>query len=134
MPTQALRYTVAINGKQIDGTLIGDGIVAATPFGSTAYFYSVTRKKFVRGIGLAFNNTTIHLPPQVLPETARITITIIRNDAEFAADNNPAVLIVHPGDTITITKAHHPAKIIKLKIGWKGLIDKLFNNRRRSLF
>ena len=39
-PYEAIRFTV--NGKE----KIGDGVVVSTPFGSTAYFNSITKKKF----------------------------------------------------------------------------------------
>lgn len=133
-PTQALRFTVSVNGKHLDGTFVGDGIIIATPFGSTGYFYSAARKKFTSGIGVAFNNTHLPQHPLILPEHSRIAITIVRADAQFAADNNPSIITLHPGDSVTITKSPQAAKIVALKVGWKGVFDKLFNNRRRSLF
>ncbi len=132
-PTQALRFTLALNGKPVDGVLVGDGVVVATPFGSTAYFYSITRKKFIRGIGVAFNNTTTFHDPLVVPDTSRLTITLIRNEAQFAADNHPVVLTLKPNDSITFARGSAHAKIIALNVGWKGMFDKLFNHRRRSL-
>ena len=43
--------------------IIGDGIVIATPFGSTGYFKSITRETFTDGFSLAFNNTTKKIAP-----------------------------------------------------------------------
>lgn len=129
-PTQALRFTASINGKPVNGVIIGDGVVAATPFGSTGYFYSITRKKFGKGIGIAFNNTTCHLPPQFLPGKSSITITIVRNAAQFSADNNPSILTLFPSDTLTITISNRTAQRILLTRGLKGIFDKLFNNQR----
>ncbi len=133
-PTQALRFTVSVNGKHLGGTFVGDGVIIATPFGSTGYFYSATRKKFTRGIGVAFNNTHLHHAPLFLPDHSRVVLTVIRADAQFAADNNPSFATLHPGDSVAITKSPQAAKIVALKVGWKGVFDKLFNNRRRSLF
>ena len=40
--------------------LIGDGVLVATPFGSTGYFTAITGETFTEGFGVAFNN--IHTP------------------------------------------------------------------------
>ena len=132
-PTQALRFTVAINGRRLNKTFVGDGIIAATPFGSTAYFYSAARKRFTKGIGIAFNNMHAPHPPLILSEHSRIHLIVVRTTAQCAADNNPAIVTLHPGDSVTIAKGPRMAKIVELSVGWKGVFDKLFNNRRRSL-
>lgn len=129
-PTQALRFTTLVNGKAVEGTIIGDGVVVATPFGSTGYFYSITRKKFSKGIGVAFNNTTLPLPAKILSDHSSISITILRNAAQLSADNNPSIITLHPGDTVTITKSSRTAQRVMLTSGLKGMIDKLFNNQR----
>jgi NAD+ kinase len=112
MPTHAIRFTLEINGKQVNDEFIGDGIVAATPFGSTAYFNSITRKTFSKGIGIAFNNTTKARKHLFLPENARITLTITRGEAFAVADNEPRLIVMTPGEKITITKSKSKAKII----------------------
>lgn len=48
--------------------LIGDGVLVATPFGSTGYFRAITKQTFEDGFGIAFNN--IHTP-QDTPELIR---------------------------------------------------------------
>jgi hypothetical protein len=50
--------------------LIGDGVLVATPFGSTGYFRAITGETFTDGFGIAFNN--IHTP-QDAPEMIRST-------------------------------------------------------------
>ena len=55
----AIRYRIKVGGKDIGHEIIGDGIVVATPFGSTAYFKSITDSFFEVSIGLAFNNSKI---------------------------------------------------------------------------
>ena len=112
MPTHAVRFTLSVNGKKINKEIIGDGIVAATPFGSTAYFYSITRKTFKKGIGIAFNNTTIPHPPIFLPEKAKIKFTVTRGEAFAVADNEPRMIVLTPGKSITITSSKQKARII----------------------
>lgn len=77
-PPEALRFQVKINGKLVEKQLIGDGVIISTPHGSTAYFHSITRKSFKRGIGLAFNNTTKKVNHQILNDNARIEVKILR--------------------------------------------------------
>ena len=60
-PTSAVRYRIWINGVEMGHELVGDGVVVATPFGSTAYYRTITRGSFREGLGLAFNNSTEHV-------------------------------------------------------------------------
>ncbi len=56
IPTKAIRLKIKVNGKIIEDEQISDGFIVATPYGSTAYFYSICRKKFSKGLGIAFKN------------------------------------------------------------------------------
>ena len=113
MPTHAVRFTLKIDGKQIDDEIVGDGIVVATTFGATAYFQSITRKTFSKGIGIAFNNTTEEHKPLFLPATAKIELTITRGEAFLVADNEPRMLVLSPGMTVKITGTKKKARVIK---------------------
>jgi len=86
-PRHAIRYKVWINGKEIGKEVIGDGVVIATPFGSTAYYRSITDSFFEIGMGLAFNNSTEQFDHMVLDEMSRIKIKITRGPAVVYADN-----------------------------------------------
>ncbi len=130
-PTQALRFTVTAKKKTSD-EYIGDGVVISTPFGSTAYFYSITQKKFTSGIGIAYNNLTHPVTPTLLADKGTIKIKLNRSTAEFAADNNPLIHTVQPGSTIFIKKHHLNANIIQIKVGLKALWQNLLKNRRTS--
>jgi len=130
----AIRFLINVNNKPIDGELIGDGIVIATPYGSTAYFHSITRKQFASGIGIAFNNLTAQRRPLVVEEKATITITMTREDAELAADNDPQTLRIREGDVITIRKRKETAKIIKVHIGLTERFKRIkLLGRRKSM-
>src|SRR3989338_5400125 len=78
---RAVRFRTFVNGKEVNHLIIGDGVVVATPFGSHAYFYSITKKTFKEGIGVAFNNTREKLKPLILADTDRVTIKIERAPA-----------------------------------------------------
>lgn len=114
-PMHAIRFLVRINGKAVDGEFIGDGIVVSTAFGSEGYFRSVTREHFERGIGVAFNNTTVHHKPLLLPVSARIEIELTRGSAHVAADNDPKLGLVNEGEKIIIKQSRNVARIVRLR-------------------
>ncbi len=119
---EAVRFAVSIDGKDVDGELIGDGVIIATPFGSTAYFYSITRKTFRKGIGIAFNNTTRQIAPIIVGPGSTILIRLLRKDADLAFDNDPDILRLRQGDAIEIKKSKAPARIVKIKRPRIGLL------------
>jgi len=55
LPVYALRFSVLVDKREFPD-LIGDGVVVATPFGSTGYYTSTGGKRFSDGIGVSFNN------------------------------------------------------------------------------
>jgi len=113
-PKTAIRFKIKINKKKISDEFIGDGVVIATPFGSTGYFYSITKKTFKKGIGIAFNNITVKKQPIIAKAHAEIAITVTRGTATLSADNNPFTLSVKENQTIKIKQQKNTAAIIKL--------------------
>lgn len=113
-PPRALRFAVYINGTKIDNIFIGDGAVVSTPYGSTGYFFSITRKSFSRGIGIAFNNPVEYIKPMFLDENAIIQIKIIREKGVVVADCNEKVVDIKPGSDIIIRSSTGKAKILIL--------------------
>src|SRR3989344_1605608 len=101
--------------KKKNGILIGDGIVVATPFGATGYYYSITQKSFKKGIGLAFNNMTKPINHLVLNEKAKIKVRIVRSDTTVAGDNDPHVISIKEGDEVEIRKSDKIARIIRMR-------------------
>lgn len=83
-PVLAATFDVTIRDRgerhHFEG-LIGDGMLVATPFGSTGYYRAITRGTFTEGFGVAFNN--IHKPRdiplyQVLSEQAVVEIELLK--------------------------------------------------------
>lgn len=111
-PRHALRYSVAINGKSVGTTIIGDGVVVATPLGSTAYYRSITDSFFELGIGIAFNNSTEQSDHMVLHDTSEIRITIVRGPASVYADNQEREIVVGEGAKIVIAKSSEASSIL----------------------
>ncbi len=109
--TSAVRFVVEIDGLVHFGEVVGDGLVVATPFGSSAYYRSITNSVIHVGVGLAFNNSTEPVTHLVLSEQSRIDITITRGPAILAADNSPDAVRLTNGDRIRISHCEHQAVI-----------------------
>lgn len=114
-PTRAIRFKVSLNGEIVDENAIGDGVVVATPFGSTGYYRSVTRSTFEEGIGVAFNNLTEKKDPLVMAEKSELTIEITRGPGQLAVDNNPKILRVEEGDRLLVRKATKVGRLVSHK-------------------
>jgi NAD+ kinase len=114
-PTSTVRCRVRIDGEPFGGEVVGDGVVVATPFGSTAYYRSITRSIFHAGLGLAFNNSTEPVDHVVLPESAEIRVVITRGPALVAADNDPDPVPLEEGDEVVIRRHDAQAVILKLR-------------------
>ena len=110
----AIRYKVWVNDKEISSTIIGDGVVIATPFGSTAYYRSITDSFFEIGVGLAFNNSTEQSDHIVLKENSKIKVMITRGPVVIYADNQPEFIEAGEGDEIMIEKSNLVAKILRI--------------------
>ncbi|HOM68317.1 MAG TPA: hypothetical protein PLA57_00820 [Candidatus Paceibacterota bacterium] len=113
-PRHAIRYKVLINGKEIYGEIIGDGIVAATPYGSTGYYRSITDSFFEVGLGLAFNNSTEQADHLVLKENSQIKIVITRGPAIVYGDNQEEEVLIDKNDEVLISNSNKFAKIVKV--------------------
>jgi len=112
-PRHAIRYKFFVNGKQIGGEIIGDGVVVATPFGSTGYYRSITDSFFEVGLGLAFNNSTEQADHMVLRENSKVEIEITRGPAVAFADNQEEKITLQIGDKITVEKSSEVARIVR---------------------
>jgi NAD kinase len=108
----AIRYNLKVNEKPLGKEIIGDGIIVATPYGSTAYYRSITDSYFELGIGLAFNNSTEQSDHVVLKEDSVVSVTIARGDALVYADNQQDEIDVTEGSEITIRKSKEVTHIV----------------------
>jgi len=104
-PVAGVRYRVWINQEPYSGEIVGDGVVVATPFGSSAYYRSITRSVFRIGIGVAFNNSTEPVDHLVLSEKDRLRLVVTRGPALLCADNAPDAVKMEEGDEATVFKA-----------------------------
>lgn len=112
--TRAIRLQLLVDEKIIKELVISDGILVATPHGSTAYFQSITRKTFSKGFGIAFNNPVDKTPPIFVNENSIVKIKVIRGPGYLLADNDEDLIKLRDDDTIIIKKHSQNAKIIQI--------------------
>jgi NAD+ kinase len=111
-PRHAVRYHVWVNNNEIGKDIIGDGVVIATPFGSTAYYRSITDSFFELGIGMAFNNSTEQADHMVLKEDSEIRIKIKRGPAVAYADNQGDHIDLEVDDIVRIKRSNKKMKLV----------------------
>ncbi len=113
-PRHAIRYNFWIDGEKMGHEIIGDGIVVATPLGSTGYYRSITDSFFELGMGLAFNNSTEQSDHMVLGEGRIIELEIIRGPALVYADNQKDAIELNVGDKVQVKKSSEIARIVRV--------------------
>jgi NAD+ kinase len=111
-PRRALRFSLEADGKRIDN-IIGDGIVAATAFGSTAYYRVIGYKPFDKGVRIGFNNTVPKPDALILGHGRTARVEILREDGYVTADNSELVE-AGPGDVVLIRESRNRANFIKI--------------------
>jgi len=125
IPTSAVRYRVWIDDVPYSNEIVGDGLIVATPFGSSAYYRSITRSIFRLGIGVAFNNSTEQVDHLVLRDDERLRIVITRGPAVLCADNAPDPVRLSEGNEVEVGKAEESAVLL-------GIDTLLCNTCRRA--
>ncbi|MEK9183956.1 MAG: hypothetical protein AAB890_02695, partial [Patescibacteria group bacterium] len=88
------------------------GNIAATPFGYTGYYRSITDSYFEIGIGLAFNNSTEQSDHVILKDSSIIKMSIVRGPALVYADNQEDFIELNDGDNVLVKKSEEYAQII----------------------
>ena len=106
-PTLALRFKLLVDGASAGpDEITGDGIVVATPFGSTGYFHTITRQRIDAGIGIAFNNCTrAPLEPLIVDSRAIIRVEVTRGPGVLVYDNDTRTITLRQGHRFTVCRA-----------------------------
>jgi NAD+ kinase len=112
LPTHAVRFSLFVDGKEFED-LIGDGVIVATPFGSTGYYKATGGKRFSDGIGISFNNLhNSDVESFVVPEDSTVKLTVSRGPAWLLADNDERLIELRAGDSVAIKKSGSTANFI----------------------
>jgi NAD+ kinase len=138
---RVIRLQMRVNDEEI-GTFASDGIIVATPTGSTAYSLSAGGPVVVPDVD-AFVVTpicphTLAIRPIVVPDTARITIEVITpsGDEQVVVSYDGQVAdTLDAGARVIIRRSPWDAKLIRLetegfftrmrrKLQWGDLIDR----------
>ena len=133
---RVLRMRVLANEDPI-GRLAADGIVIATPTGSTAYSLSAGGPVVVPTLeSLLVTPVAAHtlaLRPMILPAdiTVRVEIEDAAEEVLLTADGQVGIAIP-PGHSLTVRRSAHPLRLVRFpdvtfftrlrsKLGWGGL-------------
>lgn len=108
----ALRFRIYVNDRPYGGELLGDGVLVATPLGSTGYFQSITRSTFKNGLGIAFNNTICTLNHLVMPDDTVVKVKIDRGPAVIVGDNGKHFVLLKSNKVVTIKRSYRSAAIV----------------------
>ena len=115
-------------------TYHGDGLIVATPTGSTAYSLSAGGPILLPGLEALVLTPicphTLSQRPLVLPQTVGIEIRVFprEGDAQLTVDGQ-AGLALHAGDRVLVSRSEHPVHfvvspgrsrfdVLRTKLGW----------------
>jgi NAD+ kinase len=107
----------AVDGEHL-ATYMGDGLVIATPTGSTAYSLSAGGPVVEPGMSAILMTPisphTLNSRPLVLPDRSRVSIRVGRggDDVVLTLDGQESIRLRY-GDVIEVTKSRHHAAIVK---------------------
>ena len=133
MTPQLISVEVEVDASPLT-TYWSDGLIIATPTGSTAYSLSVGGPILVPDCGVMVLTPiaphTLTVRPIVLPDTVVISIRVPNNPFVLASDGR-STSFEDSGGTLTIRRAQHSVKLIKLpaqdyyhtlrsKLRWSG--------------
>lgn len=116
----SLRVTDGAREVYAAERVIGDGVLVATPFGSTGYFRSITGGAVRHGVGVALNNP--HRPVDAptffsLSPDAAVRVTPLSTTAGvspvLARDDDGDVRELSPGDPLSIRLTERTVGVVR---------------------
>ena len=109
-PRVAIRFNLETNNQKLQ-ELIGDGLIFATAFGSTAYYRSLGLEPFKKGVRIGFNNVYPHREPIKLDSSA--FVEVVRENGLLLCDNTD-MIILKPGDKVEVKESKEQAVFVRL--------------------
>ena len=139
---RVIRFRVSVDGDEV-GAYSADGIIVATPTGSTAYSLSAGGPIVVPGVDAlavtAICPHTLAVRPLVIPSTAVVSIEPLppwtdTEEVVLSIDGQVGQLI-HEGERLFVRRAEHPVLLgriglegffarIRRKLQWGDLTDR----------
>jgi len=137
---RVVHMRLAVDGEEV-GQYSADGVIVATPTGSTAYSLSAGGPIVLPGVDAiivtAIAPHTLAVRPLVVPSTAVVTVEPIppwTGEVLLSFDGQVGTTI-HPGDRLLVKRALHPVHLIRLgaegffarmrkKLQWGDLTDR----------
>lgn len=119
---KVIRLYIHKDSEEIYKRLVGDGVIVATPVGSTAYSLAAggpVVDPLMRALIITpLASITLCARPVVLPPNSEIKVTVAKDSPEALLIVDGAFSIVlKPKDTVTIREHHKPAKFIRFYLG-----------------
>ncbi len=139
---RVLRFRLSVDGEEV-GAYSADGIIVATPTGSTAYSLSAGGPIVVHGVDAlvvtAICPHTLATRPLVLPASVSILIEPIppweENEELLLSLDGQVSEMLHPGERLVVRRAERPVMLGRLgpegffarlrrKLNWGDLSDR----------
>lgn len=137
---RVVRMRVSVDGEEV-GQYSADGIVVATPTGSTAYSLSAGGPIVVPGVDAivvtAICPHTLAVRPLVLPSTCAVAVEPIPpwTESVLVSFDGQVGMEIQPGGKLLVRRAEHPVMLIRLgpegffarmrrKLQWGDLTDR----------
>ncbi len=125
---RVIRFRVNVDGEVV-GQYSADGIIVATPTGSTAYSMSAGGPVVVPGVDAlvitAICPHTLAVRPIVVPGSAEIRVEYLSpyTDRVLVSYDGQSDIELTPGSVVCIRQAPSPVKLIRL--GTEGFFDRV---------
>jgi NAD+ kinase len=137
--SRVLDLRLEVDGDEV-GTYVADGLILATPVGSTGYALSAQGPLVVPTMEAIVVTPicphTLAIRPLVLPPRADVRVTVLaqQEPASLAVDG-VVVGELEPGDAISVTQGRDPVRLVRLpeRSFFRLLRSKLFWGGRASL-
>lgn len=118
--SRLLDTCITVDGREVLSSR-GDGMIIATPTGSTAYSLSAGGTVVDPAVDCLLLTPvcphSVHSRPMILPAAVRLTVQATAPDGEtaFLTVDGEENIAIAPGDRLTIEQADRTARLIRLK-------------------